>query len=107
MFFVELKGGFDLHVAKTVSQRILTWNKTHKQLTQEQIAKLEYILKPTLAKDQHHDEIYAICQDFLHNFVVHNDKGVPMRFYVDDAKKVVYFGDEAGVAQALLLNAEK
>ena len=39
--------------------------------------------------------------------VFKNDKGIEVRFYVDDKNETVYLGDAAGITKAMQLNADK
>ncbi|OOR88266.1 hypothetical protein B0181_08475 [Moraxella caviae] len=105
MLFAKInhENGFDLKMVRAISQRILDWNVAHQQLSDEQVQKLEYIVKPTLASDQHIDEIKKLCSELEQTLVMTDKKGRKLKFYTDDKTGDIYFGDDAGFAEALSL----
>ncbi len=104
MFFIRLGNEFSLHEVKTIAQRILDWDKKHHQLTEDDIAKLTYIVTPTLERGQHETEIRRLCLELQEHLHLKDDKGHDLRFMMDEAQGYLYFGDEAGLAEAKLLN---
>lgn len=105
MFFIQFDNSKpNLQQVKTIAKHILDWNDKHHQLSDDELSKLHAITKPTLAADQNVDEIYQLCNQLRETLVLTNDKGAQCRFYVDDAKQVVYFGDDAGIAYAKSLS---
>lgn len=88
--------------AKIKAQRLLDYDKEYGFLNDVQKEQLTHITKPTLNVSQHTDEIIAFWRELVQTLVVCNDKGVELRFFVDDAQRVLYFGDKEG-----LINAQK
>lgn len=104
MFFVRTTNEFNIHQAKLIAHRILDWDRKHHQLTDDQVAKLTYIVTPTLERGQHQDEIRQLCSELQETLRLKDDKGHELRFMVDDEQGYLYFGDETGLAEAKLLN---
>ncbi len=81
---------------KQIAQRILDSNLARPYLTDVQVEQLKTIARPTLNADQNESEIRKLCDELVETLVVYNHKGEPMRFHRDEAKGVMYFGDEQG-----------
>ena len=108
MFYISFESKeFDLKRAKVIARRILDWNEKKCQLNDEQLSKLKRIVQPTLNADQNVEEIYQLCMELRDTLVFKNDKGIEVRFYVDDKNETVYLGDAAGITEAMQLNADK
>ncbi|MDO4897138.1 MAG: hypothetical protein Q3971_07230 [Moraxella sp.] len=103
MLFVTLPiDNITLPEAKIKAQRILDYDKKYGFLNDVQKEQLTHITKPTLNVSQHTDEIIVLWRELVQTLVMYNDKGVELRFFVDEVQRVLYFGDEEG-----LMNAQK
>lgn len=109
MFFVELDDdGITLADIKRIAQHIADdYEHLVKQLTQDDLDDLSFILKPTLRADHNEVEIRKRWNDLVKDFKIINEHGKTLKFFVDDNNKL-YFGDKEGMsfAKAFELNTD-
>lgn len=101
MLFVTMHpDNWRLEDAKNIAKKILDYGLAHNCLTSQQQDELNTLIKPNLNPQKDHDQIKALWQDLVDTLVITTDKGEKLRFVADEQRRILYFGDEAGIAEA-------
>lgn len=98
MFFIELdEGQASLADIQRISQHITEHRQLVSLMTTNQAEDLSTILAPTLRADHDEDNKREHWQRLLKEFVIHDAKGEPIRFYREPRTGRLYFANQQGI----------